>query len=304
MQQQPLVSIITVNYNGTQITHDFLASLEKCTYKNIEIFVVDNASSNPPVELKEKFPHVNLILSKENLGFAGGNNLAIKESKGKYVFLLNNDTEVDPGFLEPIVDLMESDETIGIASSKLIYYSKPDTLQFAGSYGLNFYTGRVFAIGHKELDSEQFTKNYKTSLAHGAAMMISRKALEKVGLMADLYFLYYEEIDFCERVKRAGFSIWYCGFSKVFHKESMSVGKESPMKIYYITRNRIIFTRRNTFGFQRIIALLFFYCISFPKGIIYYLFKKEFKLLAAFVKGAAWNLVNKDIYYNTGLIIK
>jgi GT2 family glycosyltransferase len=304
MKTSPLISIITVNYNGLVHTEAFLNSLREITYKNIEIFVVDNASSESIEPLKKLFPEVLFIESKENLGFAGGNNLAMQAAKGKYFFLLNNDTELEKGFLEPIVDLMESNENIGIASSKLVYYTMPDVLQFAGSKGINMYTGRGFAIGHKEKDKPEFNQSYRTQLAHGAAMMISRKVVEKIGLMAELFFLYYEETDFCERVKRAGFEIWYCGASKVLHKESMSVGKESPMKTYYLTRNRLIFTRRNTQGVQRIMAVLFFYFISFPKGIFKYLLKKEYKLLDAFVKGAIWNLTNFNIYQNSGLIIK
>lgn len=300
----PLVSIVTVNYNGLIYTRDFLKSLQKISYSNIEIFVVDNASSQSIEPLKIEFPFVTFILSEINLGFAGGNNLAIKQAKGKYCLLLNNDTEVDPGFLEPLVDLMESNANIGICSSKLLYFANPNVLEFAGSNGVNLYTGRGFAIGHKEQESEVYNLSYKTELAHGAAMMISMSMIEKIGLMAELFFLYYEEVDFCERAKRAGFEIWYCGKSKVFHKESMSVGKDSPMKIYYLTRNRVIFTRRNTKGLQRLAALLFFYFISFPKWIITYLFRGEFKLLKSFLKGAFWNLFNYNIFSNTGLIIK
>ena len=258
MENQPKITIITVNYNGLIHTEAFLNSLRKITYKNIEIIVVDNASPQGVGNLQSDFPEIKLILSHENLGFAGGNNLGIKEGAGKYFFLLNNDTEVDPDFIEPLVDLMESNPQIGIGSSKLVYYSQPDTLQFAGSTGINPYTGRGFAIGHGEKDDAKFDKSYKTLLAHGAAMMISRAAIEKVGMMAELFFLYYEETDFCERIKRAGFEIWYCGKSKVYHKESMSVGKESPMKVYYLTRNRIVYTRRNTKGLQKLLALSFF----------------------------------------------
>ncbi len=304
MADFPLVSIITVNYNGYILTEAFLKSLQKISYPNIEIFVVDNASTEPVAALKKEFPYIHLIESKENLGFAGGNNLAIQQAKGKYFFLLNNDTELEPGFIEPIVALMESNPRIGLASSKLVYYSMPDVVQFAGSKGINMYTGRGFAIGHKEKDKPAFDGVYRTQLAHGAAMMISRKVVEEIGLMADLYFLYYEETDFCERVKAAGFEIWYCGLSKVYHKESMSVGKESPMKTYYLTRNRLIFTRRNARGLQKIAALLFFYFFSFPKGIFKYLKKKEFTLLSAFIKGALWNLYHFNIYHNSGLIIK
>ncbi len=300
----PLVSIITVNYNGSIHTRAFLNSLRNITYRQIEIFVVDNASSESIEDLKQDFPEVIFIESKENLGFAGGNNLAIQAAQGKYFFLLNNDTELESNFLEPLVELMESNTQIGIVSSKLVYYSEPNRLQFAGSLGINMYTGRGFAIGHKEIDAPKFDGSYKTELAHGAAMLFSREVVEKVGLMADLYFLYYEETDFCERVKRAGFEIWYCGASKVYHKESMSVGKESPLKTYYLTRNRVIFTKRNTSGLQRYMAVLFFYLIAFPKGIIKYIFKKEYKLLGAFVRGAVWNLTHHNIYYNIGLIIK
>lgn len=300
----PLVSIITVNYNGLIYTQDFLKSLQLVTYPNLEIFVVDNASSESIAPLKAAFSSVIFIESKENLGFAGGNNLAIQQAKGDYFFLLNNDTEVAPDFLEPLVNLMESNPRIGICSSKLVYYSNPTLLQFAGSRGINPYTGRGFAIGHKEQDCAAFDGSYQTELAHGAAMLISKSVVAKIGLMAELFFLYYEETDFCERVKRAGFEIWYCGASKVLHKESMSVGKDSPMKTYYLTRNRIIFTRRNTRGLQKVAALLFFYLISFPKGIIKFILQKDFKLLQSFVKGAWWNLTHHNIYYNTGLIIK
>lgn len=302
MRELPLVSIITVNYNGTEITDQFLNSLLQISYKNIEVFVVDNASEVSPDELKIKYPFIKLIKSKTNVGFAAGNNLGIRVAKGKYFFLLNNDTEVAPNFLEPIVELMETNENIGVSSSKLLYYSKPNTIQYAGHNGINLYTGRGFVVGYLKTDSEKYNTSYKTELAHGAAMMISRKALNKIGLMAELFFLYYEEIDFCERVKQAGFEIWFCGCSVVYHKESMSTGKSSPLKIYYLTRNRLIYSRRNTKAFQHYACILFFLFISFPKGVLQLFFKSEFTLLSAFTRGVIWNFKGNDIYNNEGII--
>jgi GT2 family glycosyltransferase len=174
MIEQPLVSIITVKYNGNKITDEFLNSLNQISYKNIEIFVVDNASKESPNILQEKYPFIHLIKSAVNVGFAAGNNLGIRQAKGKYIFLLNNDTEVAPNFLEPIVALMEKNENIGIASSKLLYYSKPDIIQYAGHKGINLYTGRGFVVGFLDKDSSKFNLSYRTELAHGAAMMISR----------------------------------------------------------------------------------------------------------------------------------
>lgn len=302
MENLPLISIITVNYNGNEITDLFLKSIFEITYKNIEVFVVDNNSAISPDILKVKYPSINLIKSPNNVGFAAGNNLAIRQSKGKYCFLLNNDTEVTYHFLEPIVELMEGNPNIGIASSKLLYFSKPDTIQYAGHNGINFYTGRGFGVGFMETDSGQYNQSYQTQLGHGAAMLISKKAIEKVGLMAELFFLYYEEIDFCERIKQAGFQIWYCGQSVVFHKESITTGKSSPLKTYYLTRNRLIYTKRNTRGFQHYACIIFFMLIAFPKGALQLILKKEFKLLKAFLRGVFWNFKGKNININEGVI--
>lgn len=302
MENLPLISIITVNYNGNEITDLFLKSIFEITYKNIEVFVVDNNSAISPDILKVKYPNINLIKSPNNVGFAAGNNLAIRQSKGKYCFLLNNDTEVTHHFLEPIVELMEGNPNIGIASSKLLYFSKPDTIQYAGHNGINFYTGRGFGVGFMETDSGQYNQSYQTQLGHGAAMLISKKAIEKVGLMAELFFLYYEEIDFCERIKQAGFQIWYCGQSVVFHKESITTGKSSPLKTYYLTRNRLIYTKRNTRGFQHYACIIFFMLIAFPKGALQLILKKEFKLLKAFLRGVFWNFKGKNININEGVI--
>lgn len=304
MGNKPLVSIITVNYNGNEITELFLKSIFEITYKNIEVFVVDNASTTSPDILKEKFPQINLIKSLDNVGFAAGNNLAIRASKGEYCFLLNNDTEVTPNFLEPIVELMEGDKNIGIASSKLLYFSQPDTIQYAGHNGINFYTGRGFGIGYMEKDNGRYNKSYQTQLGHGAAMLISKKSIDKIGLMAELFFLYYEEIDFCERIKQAGYQIWYCGQSVVYHKESITTGKSSPLKTYYLTRNRLIYTKRNTKGFQHYACIIFFMLVAFPKGVLQFIIKKEFKLLNAFVRGVFWNFKGFNIYKNEGIIYK
>lgn len=302
LENQPLISIITVNFNGNEITDLFLKSIFEITYKNIEVFVVDNASSISPDILKQKYPLINLIKSPNNLGFAGGNNLAIREAKGDYFFLLNNDTEVQQNFLEPIVQLMEQNKNIGIASSKLLYFSNPTTIQYAGHSGINFYTGRGFGIGYMEQDDVKYNVNYKTNLAHGASMLISKAAIEKVGLMAELFFLYYEEIDFCERVKQAGFEIWYCGNSVVYHKESITTGKSSPLKTYYLTRNRLIYTKRNTTGFQHFACILFFIFIAVPKGLLNLIVNKEYVLILPFLKGVLWNFKGNNISFNEGVI--
>lgn len=289
----PLVSIIAVNFNATKDTLEFLDSVRKLTYPNVEIILVDNASrENPEHVIVPEYKEVKFIRSEKNLGFAGGNNLGINASSGDYLFFLNNDTILFPDFLEPIVTFMESHKEVGMASPKVLY---PDgkTIQYAGAIGISPYTGRGKRLGLFEEDRGQYDKCYKTDLGHGAALIVPRKVVEKVGVMPELFFLYYEEHDWCEQVKRAGYDMFYLGNSKILHKESVSTGgDESPLKVYYLTRNRILFMRRNFSGFPYLAGLLFFLLISVPKNSLKYLLKGKTRLLKSFYQGIVWNIYN------------
>lgn len=302
MTNYPSVSIVSINYNGAQVTCEMLESLKKITYPNFEVIIVDNASKEDPSMIFEKHPWIKFIKSDKNLGFAGGNNLGFKQATGKYFLMLNNDTEVPEGFLEPLVKRMEEDSSIGAVSPKIIFHHTPGMLQFAGFEPINPFTVRGNAIGYGQQDNESFDHSMPTSRAHGAAMMISRKVVEEIGLMADLYFLYYEEMDYCERIKRAGYSIWYEGQSKIYHKESMATGKGSTLKTYYLTRNRILYQRRNAKGLTLLVSLLFLAIISIPKNTVQYLLKGKTDMLKAFYKGVIWNLKNYNIHSNEPLI--
>lgn len=297
----PKVSIISINYNGAGVTCELLESLKKVTYPNYEVIIVDNASQEDASSIIKNHPWVTFISSDVNLGFAGGNNLGLNAAKGDYFLLLNNDTEVDPGFIEPIVERMEHDKFIGITSPKIIFHHSPGIIQFAGFNPINRYTGRGNSIGFGQKDIGQYNQSHEISRAHGAAMMISRHAVEKVGLMADLFFLYYEEMDYCERIKKVGFTIWYEAGSTIYHKESMSTGKGSTLKTYYLTRNRLLYQRRNVQGAQFLFSILFFTFISIPKNSILYLLKGKLDMLKAFWKGVLWNITAKDIHRNESL---
>jgi GT2 family glycosyltransferase len=298
--QQPMVSIVSVNYDQPEVTCEMLESLRKVTYPNFETLIVDNASpSTSPYIIKQKYPEVELIISEENLGFAGGNNIALKQAKGDYILLLNNDTEVKPDFLDSMVDLMESDKNIGIVSSKILYFYEDNTIQYAGASPINPITSRGFHYGYKEKDEGQFNEVTETSYPHGACMMIRKSVLEELGLLYEGYFLYYEELDFAERVKRAGYTIFYQPNSSILHKESISTGKNSPLKTYYMNRNRLLFLRRNSKGPTFLLALLYFLGVSLPKNTVKYLFDKAH--LSALYRGLVWNLKNFDINKNQQL---
>ncbi len=300
--KQAFVSVITINYNQAELTFAFLESMQKISYPSYEIIVVDNDSPDRLIdELPARFPGVKYIRSSENLGFAGGNNLGINQASGDYFLFINNDTEVDPGFMEPLVNRLSSSDKIGMVSPKILFHYAPDTIQYAGYTPFNFITIRNNLVGYRQKDTEAFQNPDRTNLAHGAAMMVKKEVLGCTGLMADIYFLYYEELDWGVRIARQGFEIWYEPTSRVYHKESMSTGKDSPLKVYYMTRNRLIFTRRNVKGFRHLISVLYQVGIAIPKNATIYLLGRKWKHLSAVLRGFFWHfghLWDKKIFVN------
>ena len=290
-----LVTIVTINYNQLDLTCELLDSLRRVTYPAVEIIVVDNNSKEDPTTvITERYPEVTLIVSRENLGFAGGNNLGIKVSRGEYILFLNNDTEVAPGFLEPLVALFQSNPQAGAASSKILYYNSGETIQYAGSSRIDPFTGRSKRIGYLEKDNGQYSSVKETDLAHGAAMIVPRKVIDEVGMMPEFFFLYYEEVDWCESIKRGGYKIYVVPASKVYHKESMSIGKGSTLKTYYMTRNRLLYMRRNTAGVKKVTWILFFLFFSLPKNALMFTLKRDMEHARAFWKGLVWNFTHLD----------
>lgn len=297
----PLVSIITINYNGLEHTLGMLASFQKITYPNIEIIVVDNASKEDPSPLLDSYPNVVLIKNPVNEGFAGGNNRGIERAKGDYFFLINNDTEVFPNVIEPLLVRANSNTKIGLVCPKIIYYDDPAVIQYAGYTPINPFTGRGKGIGYMEKDRGQYQEARVTHQAHGAAMFIPRKVVEDVGLMAELYFLYYEELDYCERIKKSGYEIWYEPSSTVLHKESMSVGKNSLLKTFYMSRNRWVYLRRNIEWPIFAVTLLYYFLVAIPKNVLSFSFKGEFSQARAYLMGFVNSFGIKGVHQNPEL---
>ena len=292
----PLISIITLNYNQSVVTLDFLESARKLHYKNFEILVCDMASGENVTEIihPEKYPNTRLLLSKENLGFAGGNNWGMRQAKGDFYLIVNNDTIMTEDFLNKLLKPFEEDNTIAVTSPKIMYYDQPNIIQYAGFNPMNKYTGRTSIIGERELDKGQYNRSRTTSGSHGCAMMVKKEVAEKTGMFPEKFFLYYEEWDWSARILKAGYKIWYTADATIYHKESLSVGKSNPMKVYYHTRNRILYMRRNTSWYQMIVFSLFFTFFSLPKSVIKFLAKKQFTQLRFFIKGAVWNLYSSS----------
>ncbi len=298
MTSPPLVSIITVNFNQSDATCALLDSIRRQDFQNLEIFVVDNGSlENPAQVFLEKYPEVKFIRSEQNLGFAGGNNLALQQTKGDFLFFVNNDAELTEGCIERLLSLFEKVPDLEIVSPLICYFrtnneqpaTNNDIVQYAGMTRVNPFTGRNRTIGNKEPDKGQFAEPQPTAYAHGAAMMVSRWVLEQVGSMDEGFFLYYEELDWCERIRKAGFSVWVEPRARVYHKESLTVEKLGTLKTYYLNRNRVWFMRRNYGGWRLAVFYVFLFLVTIPKNVLRYLLRGETENLKAFLRGIWWN---------------
>ena len=293
----PLVSIISINYNQIFHTCEMLESLGNCTYPNKEIIIVDNNSEDDTSIIKQKYPDVKLIISKKNLGFAGGNNLGILEAKGDYILFLNNDTLIDPGFIQPMVDVFREHANVGLVSPKVIYHDT-NIIQYAGTTKMNKYTAQAFTLNYQEEDKGQSDAVVETSFGMGTAMMTSMEVIKNVSLIPDVFFIYYEEIDWSEKIRKNGYKIFYAGNSKIYHKDSISIGQDSPLRIYYLTRNRILFIRRNRSVLEIFLSFVFILFFAMPKHCLIFLFKGELRYIRSYIKGMIWNILNYNIHYD------
>ncbi len=282
-----ILSIITINYNGQKDTCELIGTLP-LEDKSIEVIVIDNASAQDEATIiKERFPQVKVIRSKENLGFAGGNNLGIKAAQGKYLFFINNDTILKPqtSDLRPLITRLESSPKIGMVCPKIKFSWGANPIQFAGYTPLSPITMRNKAIGCGEVDHGQFDTPHPTPYAHGAAMMVKREVIEKAGLMPECYFLYYEELDWSMMIRRAGYDIWYEPSCTIFHKESQTTGQNSPLRTYYITRNRLLFAQRNLQGAVKYISYLYLISLVATRDMLKYVFQRRWDLVRATTRG-------------------
>ena len=280
------ISIITINYNGLA---DTCALIETIPFKdNLEVIVVDNASRNQAVEtetISHRFPQVKIIKSNKNLGFAGGNNLGIQAAQGKYLFFINNDTIFKDFNIQALIDRLESSPAIGIVCPKIRFAWGNNPIQFTGYTPLSKITVRNQAIGFGEEDHGQYDTPHPTPYAHGAAMLIKREAIDKVGLMPECYFLYYEELDWSMMFTRAGYEIWYEPRCTIYHKESQATGQNSPLRTYYIVRNRLLLVKRNWLGVTKYLSYAYLFGAVGLRDIIKNAITGKWDLLKATTKG-------------------
>ena len=257
MDEKPLVSVIIVNWNGKEYLNDCLSSLKKQSFRDFEVILVDNGSTDDSIDFVNRYyqDFVHIIQIPKNKGFAGGNNVGIAASRGVYIALLNNDTAVDHEWLAHLVLCTQSDDSIGMVGSKILNYYKREEIDNTGHLiypdGLNRGRGRL------EIDCGQFDSKKDILFPSGCASLYKRKMLDEVGGFDETFFAYGDDADIGLHGRYLGYKAIYCPKAVVYHKYSGTAGMYSAMKAFYVERNRIWILFKY-FPFESIILSPFF----------------------------------------------
>ncbi|MFD0793882.1 glycosyltransferase family 2 protein [Mucilaginibacter litoreus] len=251
MTNPPKVAVVILNWNGVKYLRDFLPYVLASTWPNMQVVVGDNGSSDGSVEfLKTTYPNIRVIETGANYGFTGGYNLVLNQIEADYYVLLNSDVEVQPGWIEPVIALMEGDALIAAAAPKIRSYYQKEYFEHAGAaggfidkFGYPFCRGRMFY--EIEEDKGQYDKSCEVFWATGAALFVKRKCWQEAGGFDDNFFAHMEEIDLCWRLKNLGYKVMYCAESTVYHVGGGTLNAENPLKTYLNFRNNLLMLKNN-----------------------------------------------------------
>ena len=247
--KNPKISILILNWNGLHNTIECLRTVEKISYPNCDILVIDNGSTDRSVEhIINQFPGIKIIENNKNLGYAGGNNIGIRyaiDHGAEYILLLNNDTVVDPQLLKAFLKASQDHPEYAIFNPKVYYYSTPDKIW---SLGINWnkQSGMFLFKGDGLIDDGRLNNEpFEIDYAIGCCLFFDTRVIERIGLFEPKFFLFFEEYDWCSRARIAGYKCLSVPEAKIWHKGSAGFEKESPLMDYYLTRNRLLWAKRN-----------------------------------------------------------
>jgi len=278
MQTSPKLATVLINYLQDDLTLDCIKSIKNSNYDNIEIILINQISTKDSEnKIKSEFPEITFIPTEKNIGFASACNLGIRkalEGKAEIICLLNNDTIVLPDTFSNLMKGFSFSDDVGIVGPKIMYYDKKDKVWFGGGKLLLNKGAKTVHLDMNKLESEGNNNVKEVDFITGCALMVKRKVFETVDLLDEKYFAYFEEVDFCYRVKKAGYKILYVPQSKLYHKVSSTTKKYfSGLINYYKFRNRLYFLKKHL-PFEQFLSLLpivFYYalkemCISIAQG--------------------------------------
>jgi GT2 family glycosyltransferase len=229
-----------------------------------------------------------LIKNEKNHGFCGGNNIgmeyAMKALNSDYILLLNNDTVVDKEFLTELLKVAESNSKIGIVGSKNYFYGEPNIIQFAGGV-IDYSFGEARSIGVGSIDEGQYDEIGEVDFVDGSALLIKKEVVEKAGMLDPDYFTYWDDPDFCVRAYKSGYKTVYVPKARMWHKVSGTSGRVSSLFVYYTTRNKFLFIKKNTLKYQFLKFSFLFFLIRVPLSLGSFLIHRQWHQTKAFIKG-------------------
>ena len=303
----PKVAIVILNWNGRHYLQQFLPSVLASTYQNLDIIVADNGSTDDSIEfLHQNHPTAKIILLRQNFGYAKGYNEALKQVDADYYVLLNSDVEVQLSWIEPMVKLLESNRAIAACQPKLLSYTNPKLFEYAGAaggwldkFGYPFAKGRIFDVC--EEDKGQYEKQEAIFWASGAALFVRATSFHECNGFDEYFFAHQEEIDLCWRLQLAGYTIFSCPQSVVYHVGGGTLPKGNSTKTFLNFRNNHVMLYKNLPASQKwwkIPFRIFLDIISAFKGLLsgdagY--FSAIFRSHVAFFKWILWEQ-NKSIF--------
>lgn len=292
IKASPLVSVITLNWNQTAQTCQFLESTRKLKYENYEILVCDMGSAvDPgPAIYRGNFPNTRLLKMDSTGRASGGVNWAVKQAKGDFILFINNHTEVTETLVEDLLSPFLNDNALGVTCPKIRSYHNKDVIEFAGYKPLNIVTGRSSMIGNNQKDNGQYDKLAYTHGAYTGAMMLRKAVIEKVGMLPQNFFVYFDDADLSARIIKKGYKILYQPKALVYSKTALKNSGTTAMQVYYTTRNRILYMRRNCNFLQFFVFALFFTLGVLPFNLLRFSLTRKFAHLLAFMKAILWNI--------------
>ncbi len=245
-EPQPRVLIIVLCYNGLALTIGCLDSLRRLTYRSVSVVIVDSASTDgTPAAIRSQFPDVEVIETQRNIGYAAGNNIGLRYALAQdieYALILNNDTEFAPDLLERMLEVCQNDPAVGVVGPKIFYHSQQNRIWSAGGM-IDWQRGISLMRGLDAEDGPPFDSSAQVDFVTGCALLVRRAVLEQVGLIDERFGMYFEEVEWCVRITRAGWRIVFAPQARVWHKISIAQQDHSPRITYYMARNRLLFLR-------------------------------------------------------------
>ena len=292
----PMVAVVVVNYNGCELTCACLASLEEVDYPHLRVLVVDNGSTDGSVEvLRQRFPGVILLASERNLGFAGGNNLALRHQavrEADYVLLLNNDTEVDRRFLREMIDAVQNRPWVGMANPKILYHETASLIWYGGGR-ISFFRGALH-LGMGKANDPRYDSIREVDFVTGCAFLIKHSVLEKIGLLREKLFMYCEDLDWSLRIRAAGYTGLYVPRALVWHKQDPRGGESaSPWRKRWGTRNLLLVYSAHFPAWKRWLFQGYFFLLWAPFKSLRHLLRGRPETAVAIWQGV-WEYLRMD----------